>query len=117
MKAKKKAAPGLSSEAQAAWELLDQKTRASIQKDNPLKMARNRAIYELVVGQGLKYDIVEELSGLNRSTLFRILGKGEGYLPLYAKKEIKELVRSFQKFIDSLSVVLDDGFKNRKGRR
>jgi len=117
MKIKKKAAPGLSPQAQVAWDQLDQKTKSTIQKDNPLKMARNRAIYELIVGQGLKYDIVEELSGLNRATIYRILGKGEGYLPLYAKKEIKELVRSFQKFIDTLCVVLDDGFKNRRERR
>ena len=114
MKSKRKAAPGLSPEAQAVWERLDEDIKRDIQKDNPFKMNRNKAIRELVKGKGLRAEIVKELSGLNKSTIYRILGQGD-YLPDYAREEVRDLIRSFQAFINSLAVVLAD--KYRKDRK
>jgi len=101
-------------EAQAVWERLNEDTKRDIQKDNPFKMNRNKAIRELVKGKGLRVEIVEELSGLNKSTIYRILGQGD-YLPDYAREDVRDLVRSFQAFINSLSAILADRY--RKARK
>jgi len=114
MKTKKKAAPGLSPSAQAAWDQLDEETKRDIQKDNPFKMNRNKAIRELVKGKGLRAEIVKELSGLTKSTIYRILAQVD-YLPDYAREDVRDLVRSFQAFINALAVVLAD--RRQKGKK
>jgi len=103
----------LSSEAQAVWEGLDEKTKKDIQKNNPFKINRNQAIRELVKGKGLRAEIIEEFSGLTKSSIYRILGQGD-YLPAYARQDIKDLVRSFQAFISSLAVVLADSYRKKR---
>ena len=114
MKSKRKAIPGFSPEAQAVWDRLDEETKWDIQKTNPFKINRNQAIRELVKGKGLRAEIVKELSGLNKATIYRILGQG-GYLPDYAREDVRDLVRSFQAFINSLAVILADRYrKDRK---
>lgn len=102
----------LSPEAQAAWDRLDEDTKRDIQKDNPFKMNRNKVIRELVKGKGLRTEIVKELSGLNKSTIYRVLGQGD-YLPEYARQDVRDLVRSFQAFIKSLAVVLADRYRKK----
>jgi len=103
----------LSPDAQAVWERLDEEARNQIQKSNPFKLSRNQAIRELIKGKGLRVEIVQELTGLYKSTIYRILAQGD-YLPDYAREDIKDLVRAFQAFINSLTVVL--GGKYRKGK-
>ncbi len=100
----------LSPEAQAVWERLDEETKRNIQKTNPFKINRNQAIRELIKGKGLRVEIVEELSGLYRSSIYRILAHGD-YLPDYARGDVKDLVRSFQAFINSLAVILADRYR------
>jgi len=104
----------LSSEAQAVWERLDEETKSGIQKSNPYKLTRNEAIRRLIKGKGLRVEIVKEISGLNTSTIYRILAQGD-YLPDYAREDVRGLVKSFQDFISSLTVVL--GGKHKKGER
>jgi len=102
----------LSPEAQAVWERLDEETKRDIQKTNPFKINRNQAIRELIKGKGLRAEIVEEFSGLNKSSIYRILGQGD-YLPAYARQDIKDLVRSFRAFINSLAVILADRYRKK----
>jgi len=114
MKAKRKAIPGLSPRAQRVWDELDEKTKKDIQKANPFKINRDRAIRELVKGRGLRGAVIGEISGICTSSIYRIV-KQEDYLPEYGRKEIKNLVRSFQAFINALAVVLADRYrKDRK---
>jgi len=100
----------LSPAAQVAWDRLADQAKRDIQKDNPFKMNRNKAIRELVKGKGLRAEIVEEFSGLNKSSIYRILGQGD-YLPDYAREDVKDLVRAFQAFINSLTVILADRYR------
>jgi len=101
----------LSPEAQAVWERLDVETKRNIQKTNPFKINRDQAILELKA-KGLRAEILSELTGLGRSSLYRIVKRGDE-LPAYAKKDVKELIRAFKSFLNSLSVILAD--KYRKG--
>jgi len=119
MKSKRKAVPGLSPEAQAVWDRLDEKTKGEIRKENPFKVNRNRAVRELVRDGGLTGAILQELTGLNQSSIYRIVGSGDD-IPDYAKREVKGLIKAFQSFLNSLSVVLADKYRkggDRKTRR
>jgi len=102
----------LSPEAQAVWERLDEETKRDIMKTNPFKIKRNQAIRELVKGRGLRGEVIGEISGICTSSIYRIV-KQEDYLPEYGRKEIKNLVRSFQAFINSLAVVLADRYRKK----
>ena len=109
----KKRRDKLSPEAQAVWERLDENTKKDIRKDNPFKVNRNQAIRELVKGRGLRAEIVEELTGLRLSSIYRIINKGD-YLPEYAREDVRDLIRSFQAFIKSLSVVLAGKYQKKR---
>ena len=98
----KKRRDKLSPEAQAVWDRLDENTKKDIQKSNAFKATRNQAIRELVKGRGLRAEIVEELTGLRLSSIYRIINKGD-YLPEYAREDVQDLIRSFQAFIKSLT--------------
>jgi len=102
-----------SPEAQAVWDRLDEDTKRDIMKTNPFKIKRNQAIRELVKGRGLRGEVIGEISGICKSSIYRIV-KQEDYLPEYGRKEIKNLVRSFQMFINALSVVLADKYRKEK---
>jgi len=104
-----------SPEAQAVWDRLDEDTKRDIMKTNPFKIKRNQAIRELVKGRGLRGEVIGEISGICKSSIYRIV-KQEDYLPDYAREDVRDLVRSFQAFIKSLAVVLADRYrKERKG--
>ena len=112
MKSKRKAVSGLSPEAQAVWDELDEKTRSDLQKTNPYKLNRDRAIRGLIKGPGLRVKIVKELTGVSRSSIYRIASQGD-YLPEYAREDVRDLIRAFKAFIKSLSVLLAG--KSKKG--
>ena len=112
MKVKRKAVPGLSPRAQKVWDELDEKTKKDIQKMNPFKINRDRAIRELIKGKGLRGEILEELTGLNESSIYRIARKGDD-LPDYVKQDVKGLIKAFQAFLNSLSVILANKYRKR----
>ena len=112
MKSKGKAISGLSPRAQRAWDELDEKTRKAILKTNPFKINRNRAIRELIRGKGLRGEILEELIGLNKSSIYRIARSGDD-IPDYVKKDVKGLIKAFQAFLNSLSVILANKYPKR----
>lgn len=96
----------LSPKAEAAWGELDEKTRKEIQKKNPFKIERDQAIRELKA-KGLRLEILAELTGLNRTSIFRIAPRGYT-IPDCVKKDVKGLTRAFEGFLKSLLVILAD---------
>ena len=112
MKAKRRAVPGLSPMAQRIWDELDEKTKKDIQKTNPFRVNRDRAIRDLMNGKGLRGEILEELTGLNQSSIYRI-ARSEDDIPDYVKQDVKGLIKAFQAFLNSLSMILANKYPKR----
>jgi hypothetical protein len=105
MKPKRKEVTGLSAEAQAVWLRLDDQIKNDIQGDNPFKKSRNRAIHELNRGRGLPIRIIQEISGLSSSSIYRIINQDHD-LANYGQQDLLDLARSFQAFMKALSEIL-----------
>jgi DNA invertase Pin-like site-specific DNA recombinase len=90
----------LSPRAKLAWEQLDGKTRKVIRKWNPLKAARNQAIRELKA-KGVSAEILVELTGLNRGTIFKI-AKPKNDEPQFLREEMEGLTKAFESFRNTL---------------
>jgi DNA invertase Pin-like site-specific DNA recombinase len=109
----KKKGKTLSPEARAVYFQLDGLTREQIKKNNPLKQTRNQRIRELRA-DGLKLDTLVELTGLNRSSLSRIMKEGSA-VPDWARREMKALARAFESFLKSVSRVLNHAKDEQEG--
>ena len=103
----------LSPKARSVWDVLDAKTRSDVRKGNPFKYDRDRAICKLR-DRGLRAEIVAELSGLNRASVFRIWQK-ERRLPGKQREEIRALAVSFNQVLKSIIRLLNasPGHRNR----
>ena len=95
----------LSPRARAVWDALDEKTRKAIQKDNPFRNERNKAIRELVA-RGVKYVVLEEITGISDSRLQDIVTKGCGLDFMKQNKLLDDFKKSFDMFHESLSTIL-----------
>lgn len=105
----------LSPKAQEVWDQLDQETRNKIQKDNPFKWNRDQAIRELKA-KGLRVEILTELTGLHRHSIFRI-AKKETLIPERQRQEIKVLIETFNAFLRTLIRLLPDRFRKEDERK
>lgn len=94
----------LSPEALEAWNQLNEETRKVIQKHNPFKWNRDRAILELKA-KGIRSEILAELTGLNRGSIFRI-AKKEALIPEKQRQEIRGLVDTFNDLLKALMRLL-----------
>jgi len=101
----------LSAEARAVWDTLDIKTREVIQKDNPFRNERNKAIQELVA-RGVKYIVLEEITSISDSGLQKIVNKGYGLDFMKQNKLLDDLKKSFEMIHESLSLLLKGSDKN-----
>ena len=101
----------LSPRARVVWDALDEKTRKTIQKDNPFRNERNKAIRELIA-RGVMYIVVEEVSGISDSGLQSIVNKGYGLDFTRQKVLLNELKKSFEILHESLSLILEGSGRN-----
>jgi hypothetical protein len=101
----------LSPGARAVWDALDIKTRQVIQKDNPFRNERDRAIRELVA-RGVMYVVLEEITGISDSGLQDIVTKGYGLDFMKQKQLLHELKKSFDLLYECLSLILEGGGNN-----
>ncbi|HUT71100.1 MAG TPA: hypothetical protein VMW89_10530 [Desulfatiglandales bacterium] len=99
----------LSPRAKAAYNQIDEITLKIIQKSNPLKGNRNQAIRELKA-KGLNAEILAEISGLCRGSIFRVL-KPKDDIPEYVKQEIAGLTGAFQSLLTALTRILGNTFQ------
>jgi len=90
----------LSVRAKFVFKQLDEETRAVIRKENALKANRNERIRE-VKGKGVNIEILAELTGLNRSTLYHITNPKDD-VPEFLRQEVIDLTEAFNGFRNTL---------------
>jgi len=95
----------LSPKAQEVFNQLNSKLRKETQKSNPFKGNRNRRIRELKA-KGIKYEILAEITGLNRGTIYRIVK--DTHMTEYQIQEIQSLVTAFEALLRTLNKLLTD---------
>jgi hypothetical protein len=95
----------LSPEALLVWNGLDAKTRREIQKWYRPKIVRNQRLRELKL-KGVTGDVLAEISGMARSTIFRAIKRGYT-VPDYVKEETKGLIRAFECLLNRLTRILN----------
>jgi hypothetical protein len=101
----------VSPRAQAVWGALDEKTRKIIQKDNPFRSERNKAIRELLA-RGVMYVVLEEITGMSDTAIQDIVNKAYGLNFTTQNRLLNELKKSFDILYESLSIILKATEKN-----
>ena len=91
----------LSEKALEVWGQLDDQKRKSIQKDNPFRADRNEAIRALR-RQGVKMDIIAEITGFHVAHIKRIAGTIKPAAGGCGQKEIEEKIAMMEVIITDL---------------
>jgi UDP-N-acetylmuramyl tripeptide synthase len=94
----------LSPEAKTVWGALDEKTRKTIQKDNPFRTERDNAIRGLIA-RGVSYSVLEEITGMSDSRIREIANKIDIFT-LMTQRKLDDLKKSFEVFHETLSMIL-----------
>ncbi|MBN2468013.1 MAG: hypothetical protein JXD19_07665 [Deltaproteobacteria bacterium] len=97
-----------SPEAREVWEALNEKTRKAIQKDNPFRKDRDRAIRNLG-RQGVKFHVLAEITGMSRNGIFLIIHRGEASgadIPEGVNQRLKVLQSAFEAFFNAVLKIL-----------